>query len=93
MLGHLWRRVLVTVAVLMVLLIGFSRVALAAHFVSDVIAGYVQGAAWLAAITAVFSAWNVMSGARAVRPNPGLEPIRPARSSPPRLRPEERSQP
>jgi undecaprenyl-diphosphatase len=72
-LGHLWRRVAVIVAVLMVLLIGFSRVALAAHFVSDVVAGFVLGATWLTAMTAVFSAWTVLSVGRPVRPTTGLE--------------------
>lgn len=73
-LGRVWRRVAVTVAVLMVLLIGFSRVALAAHYVSDVVAGFVLGAAWLAAMTAIFRAWTVMSGAAPVRPDHGLQP-------------------
>ncbi|WP_256796414.1 phosphatase PAP2 family protein [Terrabacter sp. Ter38] len=73
-LGRLGRRVAVSVAVLMVLLIGFSRVALAAHFVSDVVAGFVLGAAWLAAMTALFRAWTVMSGDAPVRPAQGPEP-------------------
>jgi undecaprenyl-diphosphatase len=71
----------------MVLLIGFSRVALAAHFVSDVVAGFVLGAAWLAAMTAIFRAWTVMSGAAPVRADQGLEPgqankIAPSAASP-----------
>lgn len=37
---------------LLVLGIGFSRVALGVHYVSDVLAGYVLGAAWLVAMTA-----------------------------------------
>lgn len=73
-LTRLWRRVAVTVAALLVLLIGFSRVALAAHFVSDVVAGFVLGAAWLAAMVAVFSAWTVMSEAEPVRPTEGVRP-------------------
>ena len=72
--GRVWRRAAVTVAVLMVLLIGFSRVALAAHFVSDVVAGFVLGAAWLAAMTAIFRAWTVMSGDAPVGPDQGLQP-------------------
>jgi len=72
-LGRLWRRIAVAVAVLMVLLIGFSRVALAAHYASDVVAGFVLGAAWLAAMTAAFSAWQVMSGDAPVSPASGLE--------------------
>jgi undecaprenyl-diphosphatase len=41
-----------------VLAIGFSRVALGVHFATDVVAGYVLGAAWVAALTAAFSAWR-----------------------------------
>lgn len=53
-----WRRVVVLVAVLMVLAIGFSRIALAAHFVSDVLAAYVLGLAWLVAMASVFHVWR-----------------------------------
>jgi len=53
-----WRRVAVTVAAFMVLGIGLSRVALAVHYVSDVLAGYVLGAAWVVAMVAVFKAWR-----------------------------------
>lgn len=72
--NRLWRRVAVIIAVGMILLIGFSRVALAAHYVSDVLAGFVLGAAWLAAMIALFSAWKVLSGAAPVRPREGLAP-------------------
>ncbi|MEO7447890.1 MAG: phosphatase PAP2 family protein [Humibacillus sp.] len=57
----LWRHIAVTVAVVGVVLIGFSRVALAAHFVSDVVAGFVLGAAWVAAMSAAFKAWRVLA--------------------------------
>lgn len=53
-----WRRVAVTVAALVVLGIGLSRVALSVHYVSDVLAGYVLGAAWVVAATALFDAWR-----------------------------------
>lgn len=69
-----WRRVAVVVAVLMVLAIGFSRVALGVHYASDVLAGYVLGAAWLAAMTAAFSAWRRERGRPAVDPREGLTP-------------------
>jgi undecaprenyl-diphosphatase len=46
----------VGLAAVAVLAIGFSRVALGVHFASDVLAGYVLGAAWVAALTAAFSA-------------------------------------
>jgi undecaprenyl-diphosphatase len=58
------RGVAIAVAAAMVLAIGFSRVALGVHFVSDVLAGYVLGAAWLAAMTAVFNQWRRESGSR-----------------------------
>ena len=52
------RRAAAAVAAVMVLAIGFSRIALGVHFVSDVLAGYVLGAAWFAAMVAVFNAWR-----------------------------------
>jgi undecaprenyl-diphosphatase len=73
-LSGIWRRAAVLVAVLMVAAIGFSRVALAAHYVSDVLAGYVLGAAWVAAMTALFSVWRVERGQAPVDPSAGLEP-------------------
>jgi len=69
-----WRRVAFAVSVVMVLAIGFSRIALAAHYVSDVIAGFALGLAWLAAMTALFSAWRVQRGRRKVTPQEGLAP-------------------
>jgi undecaprenyl-diphosphatase len=53
-----WRRVVLLVAVLMVLAIGFSRIALAVHYVSDVLAAYVLGLAWLVAMASVFHVWR-----------------------------------
>jgi membrane-associated phospholipid phosphatase len=57
-----WRRVAVTFAVLMVLAIGFSRIALGVHYLSDVVGGYILGAAWVAAIAAVFNTLRVDRG-------------------------------
>ncbi|MEP7192542.1 MAG: phosphatase PAP2 family protein [Actinomycetota bacterium] len=54
-----WRRTAVTVAVFMVLAIGFSRIALGVHYLSDVVGGVVLGAAWVAAMAAVFNATRV----------------------------------
>lgn len=53
-----WRRVAVGVLVVMVAAIGFSRVALAAHFVSDVLAGYLLGLAWVMLMGSVFHVWG-----------------------------------
>ncbi|MDQ6746941.1 MAG: phosphatase PAP2 family protein [Candidatus Dormibacteraeota bacterium] len=66
---HAWRRVAWAVAAVMVLGIGFSRVALAAHFVSDVLAGFALGAVWLGLMTAIFRPWRHLTEVTgAVRP-------------------------
>jgi undecaprenyl-diphosphatase len=52
------RRIAIAAGVLFVLAVGFSRVALGVHYVSDVLAGYVLGGAWVAAMTAAFGAWR-----------------------------------
>jgi undecaprenyl-diphosphatase len=62
-----WRPVAVVVAVAMVLGIGFSRIALGVHFVSDVLAGYVLGAAWVVAMTAIFRVWRLERAAGSTR--------------------------
>src|SRR5881396_4104476 len=43
-----WRRLTVFSAVLLVALVGFSRIALGAHFLTDVLAAIVFGVLWLA---------------------------------------------
>jgi membrane-associated phospholipid phosphatase len=59
---------------LLVLLIGFSRIALGVHYFSDVIGGFLIGGAWLFAMTAAFSAWRIDEGKSPVHPSEGLEP-------------------
>lgn len=87
-----WRRPAIAGAAVMVLAIGFSRVALAAHFVSDVVAGFILGAAWTAAMAALFSAWRLQRGRPAVDPGSGLAPEQAARLDPTR-RPTGRTSP
>lgn len=54
------RRVaIVAVAFVLVCAIGFTRLALGVHYISDVLAGLVLGLAWLAAATAAFRVWRV----------------------------------
>jgi undecaprenyl-diphosphatase len=69
-----WRWVAVVAAVVYVLAIGFARVTLGVHYVSDVLAGYVLGAAWVAAMVAAFHAWRRDRGRPAADPAEGLEP-------------------
>jgi undecaprenyl-diphosphatase len=51
------RRWLWPAVAVLVLAIGVSRLLLGVHFLSDVIAGYVLGLAWLIAAVAAFEAW------------------------------------
>jgi undecaprenyl-diphosphatase len=47
------------------------RVALAAHFVSDVLAGFALGAVWLGLRTAIFRPWRHIEEVRtAIAPTP-----------------------
>lgn len=47
-----------------VLLVGFSRVGLGVHYVSDVLAGWLVGVDWLAVTVAVFESWRASQGRR-----------------------------
>lgn len=71
------RRLLVLAGLLVVLAVGFSRLALGVHYLSDVLGGYILGAGWLTATTAAFAAWRRDWGA-APRPlTAGLAPDAP----------------
>ncbi len=61
-------------ATLVVALIGFSRIALGVHYLSDVLGGVIIGLAWLLAMTAAFSAWRREEHRPPVQPGEGLEP-------------------
>ena len=60
--------------VLLVFSIGISRLGLGVHFLSDVVGGFVLGAAWLIAATAAFSIWRVERGKPEVHVSEGVEP-------------------
>jgi membrane-associated phospholipid phosphatase len=47
-------------------------VALGVHYASDVLAGYVLGAAWVAAMTAAFGAWRRERGRSELELTQGL---------------------
>jgi len=55
--------------------IGCTRLALGVHYISDVIGGWVLGAAWLAMSTAAFEIWREDRGLRHTKPlEEGVEP-------------------
>jgi membrane-associated phospholipid phosphatase len=49
-----WRRILYSVSIVLVLLIGFSRIYLGAHWLSDVVAGLAFGLAWNSALAIAY---------------------------------------
>jgi membrane-associated phospholipid phosphatase len=69
-----WRPVAIALAITFVIAIGFARVVLGVHFVSDVLAGYALGAAWVAAMIAAFNALRRERGGPPADPARGLEP-------------------
>lgn len=71
---HRWRPAVVTVAVLMVLLIGFSRIALGVHYLSDVVGAYLIGTVWLIGMISAFRAWRREIGKPVADLDEGLEP-------------------
>ena len=56
------RRLAWAAAALVVLAVGFSRVALGVHFVSDVVGGWVLGGAWVLVCVGAFAAWRRETG-------------------------------
>ena len=69
-----WRALAIVAAMAWVLAIGFARITLGVHYLSDVLAGYALGAAWIAAMIAVFNAWRREQGRPPADPAQGLEP-------------------
>ena len=68
-----WRTSAITFAAVMVLAIGFSRIALGVHYLSDVVGGFVLGAAWVAAMAAAFNAMRIERGRPAADVRQGLD--------------------
>lgn len=66
----------VALGVAVVVLIGFSRLGLGVHYPSDVVGGWVIGAAWLAGTVAAFQTWRREAGRRGTAP--GVDPELPA---------------
>jgi undecaprenyl-diphosphatase len=68
-----WRPVVIAAAVVIPLVVGFARIGLGVHFLSDVVAGELLGLAWVAITAAAFQAW---------RRDVGLPPAPPTEAEP-----------
>ena len=70
-----WRKAAIALVAVIIAVIGFTRVALGVHFLSDVLAGWLLGAAWLGVTAYAFRVWRREVG-QPVPPllREGLEP-------------------
>jgi membrane-associated phospholipid phosphatase len=69
-----WRKVAIGVAVAIVLAIGVTRIGLGVHYISDVLAGWLLGAAWLGVTAYAFQVWRREAGHPTAHMDDGLEP-------------------
>lgn len=77
------RKLFIAVPAVLVAAIGFTRIALGVHYLSDVLAGWLLGAAWLSVTAYAFRVWRREAGQPRTPIEEGLEPeagpeIRPA---------------
>jgi undecaprenyl-diphosphatase len=69
-----WRRPVIVAVTLLVVAIGFTRLALGVHFLTDVLAGWLLGLGWLAVTTVAFRAWRCGAGLATGSLSSGLAP-------------------
>jgi undecaprenyl-diphosphatase len=69
------RKPVIVALAIIVVLVGFSRLALGVHYLSDVLGAWCLGIAWLGAAAYAFELWRLGSGERVTGPlAEGLEP-------------------
>lgn len=69
-----WRPVAAAAGAVMALLIGFSRIALGVHYLSDVIGAFLIGTVWLIGMASAFRTWRREEGKPVADLDEGLEP-------------------
>ncbi|MFC4852785.1 phosphatase PAP2 family protein [Actinophytocola glycyrrhizae] len=65
------RRATIAVVATLVFVIGFTRMALGVHYLSDVVAGWLLGCLWLLLTTFAFRRWRQEAHVPAAGPCPG----------------------
>jgi PAP2 superfamily len=66
----------------LLVLVGFTRMALGVHYLTDVLAGWALGVVWLAVTAAAFHRWRQETGNDALALAEGLEPEAAAHRTP-----------
>jgi undecaprenyl-diphosphatase len=69
-----WRRAVIASGVLLVVVVGLTRIALGVHFLSDVLAGWLVGTCWLLMTAIAFRAWRRHEGQPVGHVSDGLDP-------------------
>jgi membrane-associated phospholipid phosphatase len=69
-----WRKAFIALVAVVVVAIGLTRIALGVHFLSDVLAGWLLGAAWLGVTAYAFRIWRRDAGHPVPPLADGLEP-------------------
>ena len=69
-----WRKAVIALVATIVVLVGGTRLALGVHFLSDVLAGWLLGAAWLGVTAYAFRLWRREVGSPVGPWDEGLEP-------------------
>ncbi|MET0422316.1 MAG: phosphatase PAP2 family protein [Actinoplanes sp.] len=68
------RAAVIALAAVLVVAIGLTRIALGVHFLSDVLAGWLLGAAWVSVTAYAFRVWRREAGHSVPELSEGLEP-------------------
>lgn len=69
-----WRPWFIGLAALIVAAVGFTRLALGVHYLSDVLGGWLLGAAWISITAYAFRIWRREAGHRTPPLTEGLDP-------------------
>ena len=69
-----WRKPAIGLTAAIVLAIGITRIGLGVHYISDVLAGWLLGAAWLGVTAYAFRVWRREAGHPSAHVDDGLEP-------------------